>query len=140
MAAYKTIYQHQTQSDDPHKLVTDPSLYTGTGGVVLTLQKVCQFLKHEAENANIEGEEETKDQIQTAQNGFKYSDMKAKYDEALKYNLNLVKRDKSGNFNHNCSSFFLSAQIGIHTILATDFFEEGDFSSSKCRQFKKLIT
>ena len=41
MGAYKTIHQHKTQSDDPFKLVTDPTLYTGTGGVVLALQKVC---------------------------------------------------------------------------------------------------
>jgi len=50
--------------------VTDPTLYLGTGGTVLALQRVSQFLKHENSYSsgveNIENteheEEETKEE------------------------------------------------------------------------------
>lgn len=145
MGAYKTIHQHKTQSDDPFKLVVDPTLYTGSGGVVLALQKVCQFLKHEKENgdcdSNIEeGEEETKEEALTPVGGHTYEMMKEKYEEALEYNMNLVKKDKNGSFENNCSSYFKSAHIGIHTIIANDLFDENNLDEAQIKKLKKVIT
>ena len=120
MAAYKTIHQHKTHSDDPFKLVVDPTIYTGSGGVVLALQKVSQFLKHEnqrkvgEENIDFDGDEESKDPTPksvptptpTPTSGFDYDTIREKYEEALEYNLNLVKKDKQGKFENNCSAYF----------------------------------
>jgi len=119
MGAYKTIHQHKTQSDDPFKLVVDPTLYTGSGGVVLALQKISQFLKHEVqagscdsniEDTNIEGEEESKDPTPTPtptpSSKITYATIHDKYKEALEHNLSVVKKDKSGTYEHNCSSYF----------------------------------
>ena len=148
MGAYKTIHQHKTQSDDPFKLVVDPTLYTGSGGVVLALQKVCQFLKHEQETADCESniedphaeEEETKEEAPVPVGGHTYEMMKEKYEEALEYNMNLVKKDKNGSFENNCSSYFKSAHIGIHTIIATDLFDEENLDEAQVKKLKKVIT
>ena len=54
--------------------------------------------------------------------------------------MNLVKKDKQGNFENNCASYFMSAHIGLHTIIANDYFEEGQLDETQCKQLKKLIT
>ena len=111
MAAYKTIHQHKTTSDDPFKLVTDPSLYFGTGGTVFALQKVGQLLKHENANSGMENiemdtenmeEEETKG---TPKNSvYNYDMIFEKYQNALAFNMNLVKKDKNGQYEHDVVS------------------------------------
>lgn len=69
MDAFKTAHHSKMNSADPFKLVTDPTIYLGTGGTVLALQKVSQLLKHEEdlkaggdENIEENEEEETKEE------------------------------------------------------------------------------
>ena len=108
---------------------------------MLALQKVCQFLKHEIEigdcDSNIEDphaeEEETKDEMPVPVGGHTYAMMREKYEEALEYNINLVKKDKNGNFENNCSSYFKSAHIGIHTIIANDLFDSNSLDEAQVK-------
>lgn len=109
---------------------------------------MCQFLKHENENldcdSNIEDphavdEEETKDKAPTPGARHTYAQMKEKYEEALEYNIKLVKKDSSGAFENNCSSYFKSAHIGIHTIIATDLFDEDNLNEAQIKKLKKVI-
>ena len=71
MDAYKTTHKSKCNSADPFNLVTDPTIYLGTGGTVVALQKVSQLLKHEEdiktggeniEDTNAPDDEETKEE------------------------------------------------------------------------------
>ena len=38
--------------------------------------------------------------------------------------MKLIKKEKSGKFENNCSSFFKSASVGLNTIVITDYLDE----------------
>ena len=149
MAAYKTTHKNKCNSADPYKLVTDPTLYMGSGGTVFALQKVAQLLKHENANSGMENieldtehieEEETKEG--TPKSGaFNYDAILEKYQNALAFNMNLVKKDKNGHYEHGCSSYFMSAHVGLHTLVAMDYFDDDNLleDEAACKALRKLI-
>ena len=47
----------------------------------------------------------------------KYRDL---YQKALIKNMQIVMNDRKGKYENRCSTFFMSAHVGMHTILVLD--------------------
>ena len=121
-------------------------MYLGSGGYAYAMHRVLKFLRYDKVGSQT-GETT---HIGSGDDIFKIEKAQEMLEICIKYNMELVANDKAKKFENQTNSFFMAANVGLHTLIfleqmeqvPPEQLEEGkkDFDAEKRANFFKQLT